>query len=62
MESVDPFDKYIDPPDEPEPEMIECDGCGYEIVKDRATKNKQWYFCDDCAQDEADDEGYRLSE
>ncbi len=54
---VDPFDRYLDPPDPPR--YSECDGCGWEFLTESlhktTTKPYEW-MCDNCLKIEADEE------
>lgn len=57
MESVDPMDKHLDPPDEPE--YSRCTGCGDYFPQGDLTGggtpgNRRW-LCGDCCQDEFED-------
>jgi len=60
MESVDPLDKWLDPPDEPE--RGECEACHEMFDNGDLNKvGKFWpyaYYCDDCLAifSEEDDE------
>ena len=54
MESVDFLDRHLDPPDLPEPECQECDGCGLETLKESLHKEGLYFLCDDCIKTDAD--------
>ena len=56
MESVDPFDRWLDPPDPPE--WGECDECGFEFRNDDLEKFHGMWLCQDCL-DEAVEFEYR---
>ena len=49
MESVDFFDKHLDPPDYPT--RSECDNCGCDFDNGDLTKTEAGWLCDECIED-----------
>ena len=42
-------DRWLDPPDEPEIEYRDCDGCGESYQEDQLIRINGQHVCEDCA-------------